>query len=104
MVYLGNHDNVGKLITSSEDKSVCLWDVKTALKECGSSSSSSTTGGGSSSMIVNPIAQFLYHTDVVEDVDWHNKDINMIGSCGDDKIICLWDVREGKRIETYACD
>ena len=93
----GSHDNVGKLITSSEDKSVCLWDVKTALKECGSSSISSTIGGGSSSMIVNPIAQFLYHTDVVEDVDWHNKDINMIGSCGDDKIICLWDVREGKR-------
>lgn len=83
----GSHDNVGKLITSSEDKTVCLWDVKNALKECGSGSS----------MIVSPTAQFLYHTDVVEDVDWHNKDVNMIGSCGDDKIICLWDIREGKR-------
>lgn len=85
----GSHDNVGKLVTSSEDKTVRLWDVKNALKECGSA--------GSSSVILNPTAQFLYHTDVVEDVDWHNKDVNMIGSCGDDKIICLWDVREGKR-------
>ena len=31
----GSHDNVGKLITSSEDRMVRLWDVTRALKDQG---------------------------------------------------------------------
>ena len=82
---VSGEENKGRLITCAEDKTVNLWDVKEALK------------GGKNGTVVKPTATFSYHTDVVEDVDWHNRDANMIGSCGDDKLICLWDVREGKR-------
>eukprot|EP00571_Detonula_confervacea_P011256 CAMPEP_0172299692 /NCGR_PEP_ID=MMETSP1058-20130122/1935_1 /TAXON_ID=83371 /ORGANISM="Detonula confervacea, Strain CCMP 353" /LENGTH=556 /DNA_ID=CAMNT_0013009225 /DNA_START=43 /DNA_END=1713 /DNA_ORIENTATION=- len=82
---IAGDENKGRLVTSAEDNTVCLWDVKQALKD------------GKSGTVVHPEATFKYHTDVVEDVDWHNRDPNMIGSCGDDKLICLWDVREGKR-------
>ena len=75
----------GKLVTCAEDKTVCLWNVNQALKE------------GKNGTVVNPEAKLTYHTSVVEDVDWHNRDPNMVGSCGDDRLICLWDVREGNR-------
>ena len=78
-------ENRGRLATSAEDKTVRLWNVREALAE------------GKSGAVVHPEATFEYHTDVVEDVDWHNRDPNMIGSCGDDRLICLWDAREGKR-------
>lgn len=77
--------NAGRLVTCAEDKTVRLWNVASALKE------------GKSGTVVRPEATLEYHTDVVEDVDWHRRDANMIGSCGDDQLICLWDVREGKR-------
>jgi WD40 repeat protein len=44
---------------------------------------------------LSPESTFRYHTAAVEDVDWHNKDPNMVGSCGDDGLICLWDVMRG---------
>mmetsp|Transcript_15759 Transcript_15759/g.30868 ORF Transcript_15759/g.30868 Transcript_15759/m.30868 type:complete len:445 (-) Transcript_15759:627-1961(-) len=75
----------GRLCTCAEDKTVRIWDVNEALKE------------GKNGMVVRPTDTLEYHTNVVEDVDWHKRDINMIGSCGDDRLICLWDVREGKR-------
>ena len=74
----------GRLCTSAEDKTVRIWDIRNALKDA----KSGTT-------VVSPEATLEYHTDVVEDVDWHKRDRNMIGSCGDDKLICLWDVRKG---------
>ena len=76
-------ENRGRLATCSDDKTVMIWDVQKALAE------------GKNGMEVKPTATLTYHTDVVEDVDWHKKDANMVGSCGDDRCICLWDVREG---------
>ena len=75
---------VGRFCTCAEDKTVRIWDVKQALSD------------GKNGSVVHPSATLRYHTDVVEDVDWHKRDINMIGSCGDDRRILLWDVREGK--------
>ncbi|KAL3802630.1 hypothetical protein HJC23_011954 [Cyclotella cryptica] len=76
-------ENAGRLATCSEDKTVMIWDVKAALAE------------GKNGKVVSPTATLKYHTDVVEDVDWHNMDANMVGSCGDDRCVCLWDVRNG---------
>ena len=50
-------------------------------------------GFGAPPAIVSPESTFRYHTAAVEDVDWHGKDANLIGSCGDDGLICLWDAR-----------
>ena len=76
-------DNVGRLATCSDDNTVMIWNVKNALAD----SKSGTE--------VSPTATLKYHKDVVEDVDWHKKDANMVGSCGDDRCVCLWDVRDG---------
>ena len=75
--------NEGRLISGSEDRSINLWDV--------SSVTSSKSGTGTQ---IKAISVFRGHTDVVEDVDWHKRDPNMIGSVGDDKKIMIWDVRE----------
>ena len=78
----------GKLATCAEDKLVCLWDVREALAASKRDSTSGT--------VVEPYARLTGHTDVVEDVDWHNRDPNLVGSCGDDRLVCLWDARAGR--------
>ncbi len=52
-------------------------------------------GGAPNPVVLSPESTFRYHTAAVEDVDWHNRDPNMVGSCGDDGLICLWDVTRG---------
>jgi len=73
----------GRLISGSEDTTVCLWDVNAALAK----------GAGTGTQI-QPLSTFRGHTDVVEDVDWHHRDPNLMGSVGDDRSILVWDVRE----------
>ncbi len=72
----------GLLVSSSEDTTVCLWDV--------SQVSSSVKNTAASGTQMKAISVFSGHTDVVEDVDWHHRDVNLIGSVGDDKSIRIW--------------
>jgi histone-binding protein RBBP4 len=84
----------GMLVSSSEDATVCLWDVNEV---------SSAKANSSSGTQLKPISVFRGHTDVVEDVDWHHRDVSMIGSVGDDKSIRIWDVRENNPLKPVHC-
>ena len=53
-----------------------MWDVKKA------------------SAVVSPVATFKRHTDVIEDCAWHAQDANLVGTTGDDKMVCIWDIRD----------
>ena len=76
----------GMLLSGSEDTTVKLWDVKAAY-----------TGKGEPGTQIKAVQTFTAHSDTVEDVAWHAKDANMAGSVGDDKHLCLWDVRESSK-------
>mmetsp|Transcript_86198 Transcript_86198/g.248907 ORF Transcript_86198/g.248907 Transcript_86198/m.248907 type:complete len:467 (+) Transcript_86198:127-1527(+) len=67
----------GFLASGSEDTTVCVWDVNTA-----------------NNGVCQATSIFKGHTDVVEDVDWHHKDSNMLCSVGDDGSLRLWDLRD----------
>lgn len=70
----------GLLATSSNDKTVRVWDV--------SSISSPSTKSGTQ-VAASKVLQG--HTSLVNDVDWHPKDPNMLASVGDDKALIIWD-------------
>ena len=38
--------------------------------------------------------KFSGHTAVVEDVAWHRHSPHIFASCGDDRLVALWDVRD----------
>lgn len=65
----------GHLLTSSDDKTVALWDV--AKPEA-------------------PQHVLKTHTDIVNDVQWHNRNEHLFGSVGEDKFIHLFDTRSLK--------
>eukprot|EP00592_Proboscia_alata_P029984 CAMPEP_0194443874 /NCGR_PEP_ID=MMETSP0176-20130528/126957_1 /TAXON_ID=216777 /ORGANISM="Proboscia alata, Strain PI-D3" /LENGTH=911 /DNA_ID=CAMNT_0039270187 /DNA_START=155 /DNA_END=2893 /DNA_ORIENTATION=+ len=69
-----------QLISGGEDGLVCYWDLNAKLQ--------------GEKLTLDAASIFRGHTDVVEDVDWHKRDVHLIGSCGDDRTVRLWDVRE----------
>jgi histone-binding protein RBBP4 len=76
----------GHLLSGSEDTTLCLFDINAgvASKE-------------KSGRQVKPLATFVGHTDVVEDVDWHAKDAQMMASVSDDRTVRIWDTREPQK-------
>jgi WD40 repeat protein len=48
---------------------------------------------------IQPLAIFKGHTAVVEDIDWHGKDPNLIGSVSDDRTVRIWDTRSSNKAE-----
>lgn len=69
----------GHLVSGSDDKQICLWDI-------------SATGKSQRTLEAKSI--FTSHTSIVEDVRWHCKNQHMFGSVGDDKMLMLWDTRK----------
>merc|ERR1712137_228751 len=74
--------NEGHLLSASDDKTICLWDLE-----------GNSLDGGS----LNAKTIFSSHSDVVEDVGWHLSHQHVFGSVGDDKYLCLWDTRDPKK-------
>ena len=75
----------GKLLSGGDDATVLLFDAEQAYKD-------KKVG----THIKGP-KQFRAHTKAVEDVAWHCKDSNMAGSVGDDRLLCIWDVRDSEK-------
>jgi histone-binding protein RBBP4 len=84
-----NHTK-GHLISGSLDCTVCYWDIHQTTT---SSSSTASSSAADTSLIMDPLCTFTGHTGPVEDVDWHKLDPYLIGSCGDDATVRLWDIR-----------
>jgi histone-binding protein RBBP4 len=70
----------GRLLSGSNDSSICLWDV--------------TQAGTDVQPLLNiPNA----HKGAVGDVDWHKTYEFLFGSCGDDSAVLLWDDRQNNK-------
>ena len=85
LVWSPHDSQKGYLLSGSEDTTLCLWNCESLLGKSAPSQPGTQ---------IQPTSVFKGHTDVVEDVDWHAKDPNMIGSVGDDRTIRLWDIRK----------
>ena len=70
------HDK-GQILSSSDDGTVCHWDL-----------------GGSPERTVSAMATYNGHGgSVVEDVAWHQHHPHLFGSCGDNGSVAIWDTR-----------
>ena len=66
-------------MSGSDDKLVCHFDINASARGANNT--------------VPAVQVFSGHKDVVEDVAWHYHNSNLVGSCGDDKQIIIWDTR-----------
>ena len=69
----------GHLISSSDDHTICLWDI---------------SGTTSASKELQATSIFKAHTAVVEDVTWHTLHEYEFASVGDDHHLLIWDTRK----------
>jgi histone-binding protein RBBP4 len=69
----------GHLLSSSDDTTVALWDIMSPK---------------------SPTHVFKEHTDIVNEVQWHNMDQHLFGSVSDDKTIRIYDTRSNSNIQT----
>jgi len=66
----------GHLVSSSDDRTICLWDIRS---------------GGKDQRRIEPLNIYRAHNSIVEDVSWHSFRENIFASVGDDQQICIWD-------------
>ncbi|GMH42709.1 hypothetical protein BSKO_10628 [Bryopsis sp. KO-2023] len=69
----------GQVISGSDDRKICLWDIK---------------GNTHSENCLKASSVYMKHDGVVEDVAWHMRHVYLFGSVGDDKMLCIWDTRK----------
>jgi len=71
----------GLLLSGSDDSLICAWDI---------------TQGTKTSHIITAQETYTGHTNVVEDVAFHNHHSQIFGSVGDDCKLMIWDMRENR--------
>ncbi|ODV58520.1 Hat2p [Ascoidea rubescens DSM 1968] len=79
-----NPNDEGKLLTSADDSKICLWDINS--KNISVELNNTPTS-------LQPSNVLNDHTDIVNDVKWHNFNENLFGSVSDDKNLFIYDVR-----------
>jgi WD40 repeat protein len=99
----------GRLASAGDDHLVCVFDVETgpvpqqasasaaAAASVGDAASTAAAAAGSAAATTSeraPTFRITGHTRVVEDVAWHRFTPDLLGSCGDDALIALWDLRD----------
>jgi histone-binding protein RBBP4 len=72
--------NQGHLLSASDDKTVCYWDIR---------------AGGKENRRLEPLTVFSGHAAVVEDVAWHPSRGRVFASVGDDMQLNIWDASSG---------
>lgn len=78
----------GLLAGASEDGTVCVWDVMSGSKDIKS---------------LLPLRSFQAHTLPAEDVSWEMGSRDILASVGDDRRLCLWDLRMQSDKDPFAC-
>ncbi|CAD6885155.1 unnamed protein product [Tilletia controversa] len=84
----------GHILASSDDSSVCYWDINEFKK-------------GSQKM--QPVRRYEAHTSIVEDVAWHHHHESLFASVGDDRQMFIWDSRSNTpapkhRVEAHTAE
>jgi WD40 repeat protein len=74
-----NAKTKGLIASSSEDMTVCVWDISPGNKE---------------NKTLDPLRVFRKHSAIVGDVCWNWNDGNILASVGDDRKLMLWDLRK----------
>jgi len=77
----------GRLLSASDDQTVCMWDINAAPKD------------KKSTLEVHTV--FTSHQAVVEDVCWHASHEAIFGSVGDDMRVMVWDTRHNPSKPTH---
>jgi len=99
--------NKGHLLSGSEDKHICMWDVTQAGKIINnvtiySVGDDDKEGSRMEREGVCPVvltlsffpSSFQGHSAVVEDVAWHLRHSHLFASVADDQRLLVWDTRE----------
>lgn len=114
----------GHLLSGSDDRNVCVWDVNVGGSKTSSSSVPTGNGIGTSAAVTTTSSssssshsaaelQPMYkianaHSETIEDVAWHCFHKDLFGTVGDDKLLQIWDIREaattGPRMKNIAHD
>jgi len=70
-----SHLRNGYLLSTSDDGSICMWDINANNAESG---------------VLNALQKFMGHSSVVEDAAWHSQHENIFASVGDDQQLLLY--------------
>jgi len=82
-----NQNKKGYIVSSSDDGSICVWDV---------------SNGVLNGNRISPLSKYSFHKNVVNDVCWHKFHNSMFGSVDDDKRFAIWDIRKENKSPIFV--